>query len=236
MSIAQNVAVIKENIARAAIEAGRDPREIKLCAATKMNDADAVRQAIAAGVDCCGENRVQELTAKLAQNAYEGAPIHFIGRLQTNKVKQVVGRVSLIHSVDRMNLLEAIQKEAARQGIKQDILLQVNIGHEDSKGGFWEDELMNILPDMSKFSNICIKGLMAIPPICENSSANDKFFQKMYNLSVDISLKKYDNVSMDIMSMGMSDDYISAIRFGSTMIRVGTAIFGARNYTQSHPA
>ena len=236
MSIAQNVAVIKENIARAAIEAGRDPREIKLCAATKMNDADAVRQAIAAGVDCCGENRVQELTAKLAQNAYEGAPIHFIGRLQTNKVKQVVGRVSLIHSVDRLNLLEAIQKEAARQGIKQDILLQVNIGHEDSKGGFWEDELMNILPDMSKFSNICIKGLMAIPPICENSSANDKFFQKMYNLSVDISAKKYDNVSMDIMSMGMSDDYISAIRFGSTMIRVGTAIFGARNYTQSHPA
>jgi len=236
MSIAQNVAVIKENIAKAAIEAGRDPREIKLCAATKMNDADAVRQAIAAGVDCCGENRVQELTAKLAQNAYEGAPVHFIGRLQTNKVKQVVGRVCLIHSVDRMNLLEAIQKEAARQGIKQDILLQVNIGHEDSKGGFWEDELMNILPNMSYFSNICVKGLMAIPPICENSSANDKFFQKMYNLSVDISLKKYDNVSVDIMSMGMSDDYVSAIRFGSTMIRVGTAIFGARNYTQSHPA
>ncbi len=236
MSIAQNVAVIKENIAKAAIEAGRDPREIKLCAATKMNDADAVRQAIAAGVDCCGENRVQELTAKLAQNAYEGAPVHFIGRLQTNKVKQVVGRVCLIHSVDRMNLLEAIQKEAARQGIKQDILLQVNIGHEDSKGGFWEDELMNILPNMSNFSNICVKGLMAIPPICENSSANDKFFQKMYNLSVDISLKKYDNVSVDIMSMGMSDDYVSAIRFGSTMIRVGTAIFGARNYTQSHPA
>ena len=236
MSIAENVAAIKAQIRSTALAAGRDPNDIQLCAATKMNDADAVRQAIAAGVDCCGENRVQELTAKLAQNAYEGAPIHFIGRLQTNKVKQVVGRVSLIHSVDRMNLLEAIQKEAARQGIKQDILLQVNIGHEDSKGGFWEDELMNILPDMSKFSNICIKGLMAIPPICENSSANDKFFQKMYNLSVDISLKKYDNVSMDIMSMGMSDDYISAIRFGSTMIRVGTAIFGARNYTQSHPA
>ena len=234
MSIAENVAHIKSNIAKAAIAAGRDPKDILLCAATKMNDADAVRQAIAAGVDCCGENRVQELTEKLSQNAYDGAPIHFIGRLQTNKVKQVVGKVSLIHSVDRLNLLEAIQKEAARQGIIQDILLQVNIGHEDSKGGFYEDELMQLLPDMANFSNVRVKGLMAIPPICENSSGNDKFFQKMYNLSVDIGSKKYDNVSVGIMSMGMSDDYPSAIRFGSTMIRVGTAIFGARNYTPSH--
>ena len=234
MSIAENVAMIKANIAKAAADAGRDPKDILLCAATKMNDADAVRQAIAAGVDCCGENRVQELTEKLSQNAYDGAPIHFIGRLQTNKVKQVVGKVSLIHSVDRLNLLEAIQKEAARQGIIQDILLQVNIGHEDSKGGFYEDELMQLLPDMANFSNVRVKGLMAIPPICENSSGNDKFFQKMYNLSVDIGSKKYDNVSVGIMSMGMSDDYPSAIRFGSTMIRVGTAIFGARNYTPSH--
>ena len=153
MSIAQNVAVIKENIAKAAFAAGRDPGEIKLCAATKMNDAEAVRQAIAAGVDCCGENRVQELTAKLAENAYDGAPVHFIGRLQTNKVKQVVGKVALIHSVDRLNLLDAIQKEAARQGIVQDILLQVNIGHEETKGGFWEADLLAILPEMGKFSN-----------------------------------------------------------------------------------
>ncbi len=235
MSIAENVTLIKANIAKAAIAAGRDPKEIKLCAATKMNDTDAVRQAIAAGVDCCGENRVQELTMKLSQKAYDGAPVHFIGRLQTNKVKQVVGKVSLIHSVDRLNLLEAIQKEAARQGIIQDILLQVNIGHEDSKGGFWEDELLELLPNIVNFPNVCVKGLMAIPPICEISTGNDEFFQKMYNLSVDIRAKKYDNVFVDIMSMGMSDDYISAIRYGSTMIRVGTAIFGARNYTTSHP-
>ena len=234
MSIAENVAIIKDNITKAAISAGRDPKNILLCAATKMNDANAVRQAIAAGVDCCGENRVQELTEKLAQNAYDGAPIHFIGRLQTNKVKQVVGKVSLIHSVDRLNLLDAVQKEAARQGIIQDILLQVNIGHEESKGGFYEDELMELLPDMGKFPNIRVQGLMAIPPICENPTGNDKFFQKMYNLSVDIRAKKYDNVFVNIMSMGMSDDYISAIRYGSTMIRVGTAIFGARNYTPSH--
>ena len=234
MSIADNIAGIRENIARAAIAAGRDPREIKLCAATKTNGADAVRQAIAAGVDCCGENRVQELTAKLAENAYDGAPIHFIGRLQTNKVRQVVGKVSLIHSADRMKLLEAIQTEAARQGIVQDVLLQVNIGNEESKGGFAAEEIPQILPEVEKFSNIRVRGLMAIPPICEISTENDKFFQKMYNLSVDIGAKKYDNVSVDILSMGMSDDYVSAIRWGSTMIRIGTAIFGARNYTQSH--
>lgn len=236
MSIAENVALIKANIAEAAIAAGRDPKEILLCAATKMNDADAVRQAIAAGVDCCGENRVQELTAKLAQNAYDGAQVHFIGRLQTNKVKQVVGTVALIHSVDRVNLLDAIQKEAAKQSITQNILLQVNIGHEDSKGGFWEDELMQLLPNLVNYPNVCVKGLMAIPPICDDSTKNDEFFQKMYSLSVDIRAKKYDNVSIDIMSMGMSSDYVSAIRFGSTMIRIGTAIFGERNYTTSHPA
>ena len=234
MSIAENVAIIKENIARAAREAGRDPKEICLCAATKMNDAQAVRQAIAAGVDCCGENRVQELTAKLSENAYEGAPIDFIGHLQTNKVRQVVGKVRLIQSADRLKLLEAINMEAARQGIVQDVLLQINIGREESKGGFLEEEIPALLPKLAEFSNIRVRGLMAIPPVCENSSQNDKFFLKIQQLGVDIEAKKYDNVSVKILSMGMSDDYASAIRCGSTMIRVGTAIFGARNYTQGH--
>ena len=234
MSIADNVAIIKENIARAAIEAGRDPKEILLCAATKMNDTDAVRQAIAAGVDCCGENRVQELTAKLSENAYEGVPVHFIGRLQTNKVRQVVGKVSLIQSVDRRKLLDAIQAEAAKQSIIQDVLLEINIGREESKGGFFREELPELLPTLGSFPNIRVRGFMAIPPICQNSTDNDKFFQEMCNLSVDIMAKKYDNVSVDILSMGMSDDYVSAIRCGSTMIRVGTAIFGARDYTKPH--
>ena len=141
MSISENVARIRGRINAAAIEAGRDPAEIKLCAATKMNDADAVRQAIAAGVDLCGENRVQELTEKLAQNAYEGADVHFIGHLQTNKVKQVVGKVSLIQSVDSLRLLTAIDKEAAKQGIRQDILLEINIGEEASKGGFRMEDI-----------------------------------------------------------------------------------------------
>ena len=235
MSIAENVARIRNQMAQAAREAGRDPGEIALCAATKMNDADAVREAIRAGVDVCGENRVQELTGKLAQQAYDGAPVHFIGHLQTNKVKAVVGKVDLIHSVDSLRLLTAIQAEAARQGIRQDILLEVNIGGEESKTGFAPGEILPLVEQMPTFPNLRLRGLMAIPPICQNSGDNRKFFQEMFNLSVDIKAKKGDNVWVDILSMGMSDDFADAIRCGSTMIRVGTAIFGQRQYTQFHP-
>ena len=231
MSIAENVARIRAEMEAAAIACGRDPKSIQLCAATKMNGADAVRQAIAAGVDCCGENRVQELTEKLSQNAYEGAPVHFIGHLQTNKVKQVVGKVDLIQSVDSERLLRAIDKEAGKLGIIQDILLEVNIGEEASKSGFQADDILPLIDKYAEFPNICIKGLMAIPPISHNSGENLKFFQKMFHLSVDIEAKKYDNVKVDCLSMGMSGDYQDAIRSGSTMIRVGTAIFGARDYT-----
>ena len=234
MSIAENVAAIRAQMDAAAIACGRDPKEILLCAATKMNDAEAVRQAIRAGVDCCGENRAQELMAKLKDDAYRGKPVHFIGRLQTNKVKQVVGKVDLIQSVDRVNLLEAIQKEAARQGILQDILLEVNIGREAAKGGLLPEELPSLLEKIADFPNVRVKGLMAIPPICQKDTDNDKFFQEMCNIGVDIMKKKYDNVSVDILSMGMSNDFVRAIACGSTMIRVGTAIFGARDYTKSH--
>ena len=234
MSIAENVSAIKEKMRAAAVAAGRDPEKILLCAATKMNDSDAVRQAIAAGVDCCGENRVQELIQKLGENAYDGAPVHFIGHLQTNKVKQVVGKVDLIQSVDSLRLLEAIHKEALKQGVIQDILLEINIGEEASKSGFTLEEIPALLPEMGKYGNIRIRGLMAIPPISQNPGDNCKFFEKIYALSVDISAKKYDNISVDVLSMGMSDDYADAIACGSTMIRVGTAIFGARNYANSH--
>ena len=230
MSIAENVARIKAEMATAALAAGRDPSKIQLCAATKMNDANAVRQAIAAGVDCCGENRVQELTQKCSQNAYEGVPVHFIGHLQTNKVKQVVGKVSLIHSIDSLHLLEAVNKEAARQGIVQDVLLEINIANEESKSGFSPEDVDFVCSQMGGFSAIRVQGFMAIPPICQISTDNHKFFQKMYNLAVDITEKKYDNVCVNILSMGMSDDFADAIACGSTMIRVGTAIFGARGY------
>ncbi len=232
MSIAENIARIRSEMDAAAIAAGRDPRQILLCAATKMNDADAVRQAIAAGVDCCGENRVQELTAKLAENAYEGAPVHFIGHLQTNKVKQVVGKVDLIQSVDSERLLKAIDKEAAKQGVRQNILLEVNIGEEASKSGFSAEDILPLVDRIGEFPNVCLKGLMAIPPISYNSGENLKFFQTMFQLSVDIKNKIEDNVMVDCLSMGMSGDYEDAIAAGSTMIRVGTAIFGARNYAK----
>ena len=230
MSIAENIARIRAEIAQAATAAGRNPDEILLCAATKMNDTDNVRQAIAAGVDCCGENRVQELVKKHAENAYAGAPVHFIGHLQTNKVKQIVGKVDLIQSVDSVRLLEAIAKEAARQGICQDILLEVNIGGEENKTGCSREELDRMLEKAGEFGAVRVLGLMTVPPICQNSADSVKFFQEMYNLSVDIKAKKYDNVRVDILSMGMSGDYREAIACGSTMIRVGTAIFGARDY------
>ena len=233
MSIAENVAAVRAEMTAAALACGRDPKDILLCAATKMNDAEAVRQAIAAGVDCCGENRVQELTQKLSENAYEGAPVHFIGHLQTNKVKQVVGKVDLIQSVDRMKLLECIQTEAARQGIVQDILLEVNVGEEESKSGFAVTDILPLAAEMGNYPNVRVRGLMAIPPICENPGDNHKFFQEIAHLAVDITAKKYDNVCVEIMSMGMSGDYADAIACGSTMIRVGTAIFGARDYSKT---
>lgn len=232
MSIAENVARVRAEMTAAAIACGRDPKQIKLCAATKMNDADAVRQAIAAGVDCCGENRVQELISKLRENAYEGAPVHFIGHLQTNKVRQVVGKVDLIQSVDSLRLLRAIDLEAARQGIVQDILLEVNVGGEESKSGFSPEDVLPLMEEIGSFSNICVKGLMAIPPISVISGGNINFFQKMFQLTVDIKAKIEDNVMVDCLSMGMSGDYSDAIACGSTMIRVGTAIFGARNYAK----
>ena len=234
MSIAENVAAIRRELERAALAAGRDPREIQLCAATKMNDAEAVREAIRAGVDCCGENRVQELVRKRSQDAYRGAPVHFIGHLQTNKVKQVVGKVALIQSVDSLRLLCAIDAEARKQGIVQDILLEINIGQEESKSGFREEEILPLLEKIGDFPNICVKGLMAIPPISQNSGDNLKYFQKISHLSVDIKAKKYDNVTVKCLSMGMSGDYQDAIRCGSTMIRIGTAIFGARDYAKIH--
>lgn len=230
MSIASNVSAIRARMAGAAKAAGRDPGEIQLCAATKMNDADAVRQAIAAGVDLCGENRVQELTEKLRQNAYQGAPIHFIGHLQTNKVRQVVGKVDLIQSVGSEHLLSAIDREARKQGIRQDILLEVNIGSEESKTGFAAGDILPLIDKIDSFPNICVRGLMAIPPISQNPGDNLKFFLKMRQIYVDIRAKKNDNVSVDCLSMGMSGDFADAIRAGSTMIRVGTAIFGARSY------
>lgn len=228
--ITENIARIRAQMEQAAVQAGRDPKEILLCAATKMNDAEAVKEAVAAGVDCCGENRVQELLQKQPLGAYERKPVHFIGHLQTNKVKQVVGKVDLIQSVDRTELLECIEKRAADLGIVQNILLEVNVGQEESKSGFSVAEAGEIAAHMGEYPHCCLCGLMAIPPISEEPGGNSKYFAQMHQLYVDIKGKKYDNVHMTCLSMGMSDDFVDAIAEGSTMIRVGTAIFGARHY------
>ena len=228
MSIAENLAQVKARVAAAARACGRDENDILLIGASKMNDAERVREAIAAGLPACGENRVQELREKNEQGAYEGAELHFIGTLQKNKVKYLVGVVKLIHSVDSVELMQAIDKQAQKIGVVQDILLEINTGGEASKSGFSPDELSTALFEASKLPGIRVRGLMTIPPICVDGTENIPFFQLLKQLFVDNSEKKYDNVCMDFMSMGMSGDFEAAIACGSNMIRVGTAIFGKR--------
>lgn len=229
MSIAENIQVIRERMARAARAAGRDPGSILLVGASKMNDAAACRAAIAAGIDALGENRVQEMTAKLSEHAYDGAPLHFIGHLQRNKVRQVVGKVSLIHSVGSLALLEEIDRQAAKQALVQDVLLEVNIGGEESKSGFSPQALTAAAESARTFSHIRVLGLMTIPPVEQELHGNLPYFRKVSQLYVDISRNLYDN-SFKYLSMGMSDDFEDAIAAGATMIRVGSAIFGHRQY------
>ena len=229
MSLEEKVAQVKANIAAAAREAGRDPSEITLVAATKVQTSDTIRQAIAAGVAICGENRVQEMTAHLADDAYAGAGLHFIGHLQTNKVKQVVGRVDLIESVGSEHLLDAIEAQAAKLDLVQDILLEINIGGEESKSGITPAELPALAEKAAHSPHIRLRGLMAIPPVAEGPDGNRPFFAKMRQLYVDISRKMSDNgITIDCLSMGMSGDYEDAVREGATLVRVGTALFGPR--------
>lgn len=229
MSIAENIQSIRERMARAAREAGRDPAEILLVGASKMNDAAACRAAVAAGIDALGENRVQEMTAKLAEHAYDGAPLHFIGHLQRNKVRQVVGRASLIHSVGSLALLEEIDRQAEKLGLTQDVLLEVNIGGEESKSGFAPEDLTAAAASARESAHVRVLGLMTIPPVEREPHGNLPYFRKVSQLYVDINQNLYDN-SFKYLSMGMSDDFEDAIAAGATMIRVGSAIFGYRQY------
>ena len=230
MSIQENIAQVRERIAAAARSAGRSPDEITLVGASKMNDAAACREAIAAGIDVLGENRVQEMTQKLSENAYDGAPLHFIGHLQRNKVKMVVGKVALIESVGSYELLVDIDKQAEKLGIVQPILLEVNIGEEEAKSGFAPAELPAAAEKTKTLSHVQLRGLMAIPPVVTQEHGSVPYFEKVHALFVDINENLYNN-KLDILSMGMSGDYEDAVRCGATIVRVGTAIFGARNYT-----
>ena len=230
MSISENIAAIREKMAAAAREAGRDPGEILLVGASKMNDAAACKAAIAAGIDALGENRVQEMTAKLSEDAYTGAPLHFIGHLQRNKVKQVVGKVDLIQSVGSLELLAEIEKTAAKLELVQNILLEVNNGGEEAKSGFAPEDVEAAARVALECPHVCVQGLMTIPPADAAPEENRAYFNKVRALYVDINAKLFHN-DFKYLSMGMSGDYEDAIRAGATMVRVGSAIFGARHYT-----
>ena len=233
MSIRENLEAIRAEIDAAARETGRTGADITLVGASKMNDAAACQEAIAAGIDALGENRVQEMTAKLAEDAYRGAPLHFIGHLQRNKVKQVVGKVALIQSIGSPELLAEVDKQAEKLGIVQDILLEVNAGGEKQKSGFLLKEFPRIVEEMADYPAVRVRGLMTVPPIGRKKGDNCRYFQKIRRIAVDITAQKYDNIFMDFLSMGMTDDFEDAIACGSTMVRIGTAIFGPRNYAQA---
>lgn len=229
MSVQENIQAVRSQIDQAAMAAGRDPAEVTLVAATKVQSSETIREAIQAGITVCGENRVQEFNAHWADQAYEGAQVHFIGHLQKNKVKYLVGKVSLIESVDSEELLRAIDQRAQKLGVVQDILIEVNIGQEESKSGVSPEKAKELVALAAEFPGVNPRGLMAIPPVAEISGGNSRYFAEMYQLFVDIKGKTYDNkVSIDCLSMGMSGDFADAIAHGSTQVRIGTALFGAR--------
>jgi len=230
MAIIENIRRVRAEIAGAAAAAGRRPEEITLVGASKMNDAAACREAVAGGIDALGENRVQELLKKYAENAYVGAPLHFIGHLQRNKVRQIVGKVDLIQSVGSLELLAEIQRCAEKLGMVQDVLLEVNIGGEESKSGFAPESVYAAAEQALELPNIRVLGLMTIPPVEVNPGDSTQYFEKVRALYVDINSKLFHN-KLECLSMGMSGDFAQAIRAGATMVRVGTAIFGARDYT-----
>ena len=227
MSIADNVEEIRRRMEAACARAGRSDR-VLLVAATKTRTAEEVRRAIAAGVDACGENRIQEMTEKLSVSAYVDAPLHFIGTLQKNKVKYAVGSVQLIESVNSAELMKEIDRLAVKRQTVQDILLEINIAGESTKSGAGREQLEEMLCSAGQMKGLRVRGLMAIPPAAQEPGQTRPFFAQMYKLFVDTASKKYDNVTMDILSMGMSGDFEDAIMEGATAVRIGTALFGQR--------
>ena len=235
MDLRENIQKVRAELDAAAVAAGRDPASVTLLAATKTQSSDTIRAAIAAGVTVCGENRVQEFTAHLADNAYEGAEVHFIGHLQTNKVKYVVGKVALIHSVSSEKLLRAIAAQADKLGLVQDILLEVNLAGEGSKSGFTPEEACTAAKLAEELACVRLRGLMCIPPAASSPGDNLPFFQKLHQLAVDIRREIVHNgEDMDVLSMGMSGDYADAVAAGSTCVRVGSALFGPRPPILTH--
>ena len=221
---------VEENIATTCVKSGRSEDAVKLLAVTKMVDADRINQSIALGVKQIGENRVQEYLGKKEALNLDGVHAHLIGHLQTNKVRQIVGQVAMIQSVDSVRLAEAISRVSLERGIVTPILVEVNIGGEETKSGVAPDRLEELLEQIHVLNGIHVCGLMTVPPILTKESEKRAIFSKMYQLFVDNRAKKLDNIDMLELSMGMSGDYVEAILEGSTIVRVGSAIFGARHY------
>ena len=226
--IRRNVEAVQEQIGRAAAEAGRDPSEIRLMAVTKTQSAARVNEAIAAGVTLLGENRAQEMLEKYDGYDRAGCGIHFIGHLQSNKVRSIVDKVSMIESVDRLSLAQEISRCAQLHGLVMPVLIEVNIGREQSKSGVLPEALPELLGKVSLLPGLSVRGLMAIPPNIEDTVQKEGYFEQMYRHFIDMKAKKLDNVSMTILSMGMSHDYPLAIRHGSNVVRIGRALFGER--------
>lgn len=228
--IQYNLDVINEKIAESAIKSGRKPEDVQLMAVTKTVDPIFINYALDYGVKLIGENRVQEMLRKKPDLHLQGVDKHLIGHLQTNKAGQIVGEVDMIQSVDSLKIAKEIGKQSAKKGIVTDVLLEINVGAEESKTGFSTSEFFENLYEISEIGDIQVKGLMTVPPICENNVELCKFFENMFNIYVDIKAKKLDNITMNILSMGMSGDYEQAILCGSNLVRIGSSIFGPRIY------
>lgn len=227
-----NYNVINERISEAAQKVGKTREDIKFLAATKTVDVEVINYAISLGLNYIGENKVQELISKYDNYNLENCSLQFIGHLQSNKVRQIVGKVDLIQSVDSVKLAKEISRQSVNKNVNTDILVEVNIGREENKSGVLPEMAYELIDEIKDFDNISVKGLMTIPPISDNSQEISEYFNKVNKLFIDISRKKLDNVSMDILSMGMSSDYYEAILMGANMVRVGSSLFGARDYTK----
>ena len=226
--VQENISKVEKKINAACSRAGRSQEDVTLIAVSKTKPIEMIEEALACGKREFGENKAQELKQKY-EALSKDIKWHFIGHLQTNKVKYVVGRACLIHSVDSYHLAEAIETESAKRDVISHILIEVNVAREDSKFGIHEEEAMELVCAVAKLPHIKIEGLMTIAPFVENPEQNRKIFSKLYKLSVDIASKNIDNVSMGALSMGMTNDYEVAVEEGATYVRVGTAIFGSRS-------
>ena len=225
--VSENLEQVKANIEAACKRVGRDPKDVRLVAVSKTKPISLIEEAIKAGQDTFGENKVQEMCDKM-EVLPDNIKWHMIGHLQRNKVKYIAGKVELIHSVDSIRLAKQISDEAQKQSNEIPVLLEVNVAREESKFGFFTEETEDACREISKMPGIRVKGLMTSAPFVENAEDNRKYFKKLYELAVDIQSKNIDNISMRELSMGMTGDYVVAVEEGATIVRVGTGIFGSR--------